>query len=121
MRIEFTVPGKPKSKSRPRFANGRAYTDAATRAAEVRIRECARRHAPSEPWDGPIVVEIAFHFRRPRDGRSYHLSRPDLDNLVKILDALNGLIWVDDAQLVRIIAEKYYSEVEHTWIRITRK
>lgn len=36
--------------------------------------------------------------------------RPDLDNLVKlVLDALNGVAYADDSQIVRIHAFKKYS------------
>lgn len=118
--VTFSVPSRPLAKGRPRFANGRAYTPATTREHEARIRAAAAKHAPDVPWDGPIVVRVSFRFRRPKDGRRHHLSRPDLDNLIKILDALNGLIWVDDAQLVRITAEKVYSETEATCITVRR-
>ena len=38
-------------------------------------------------------------------------GRPDLDNLIKALtDACNGIVWRDDAQIVRLMAEKRYSE-----------
>ena len=38
-------------------------------------------------------------------------GRPDLDNLVKALtDACNGIVWRDDAQIVRLMAEKRYGE-----------
>ncbi|HHK41746.1 MAG TPA: RusA family crossover junction endodeoxyribonuclease, partial [Planctomycetaceae bacterium] len=39
-----------------------------------------------------------------------HTSRPDLDNLVKSTkDALNGLAWRDDSQVVELSAGKCYA------------
>jgi len=37
-------------------------------------------------------------------------KRPDLDNVVKMLDALNEVVWRDDAQVVSGLIEKYYSD-----------
>jgi Holliday junction resolvase RusA-like endonuclease len=38
-----------------------------------------------------------------------HTSRPDLDNLIKtVLDALNGIAYTDDKQIVRLGATKAY-------------
>ena len=34
-----------------------------------------------------------------------------MDNYIKsTLDGLNGLLWEDDNQIVKIVAEKYYSD-----------
>jgi Holliday junction resolvase RusA-like endonuclease len=45
-------------------------------------------------------------------------TRPDLDNFIKILDALNGVFWVDDSQIIRIDATKQYGEPARTEIEI---
>lgn len=38
-------------------------------------------------------------------------ARPDIDNLVKaVTDALNGILWKDDSQIVSLSAEKRYGE-----------
>lgn len=52
-----------------------------------------------EPVKGDVVVKIAVH--RPQ-------RRGDLDNTLKVLlDALNGIAWQDDNQIVRIEAERH--------------
>ena len=39
------------------------------------------------------------------------IVKPDTDNYIKsTLDGLNGLLWKDDNQIVKIVAEKYYSD-----------
>lgn len=39
------------------------------------------------------------------------IVKPDTDNYIKsTLDGLNGLLWEDDNQIVKIVAEKYYSD-----------
>lgn len=40
---------------------------------------------------------------------SWHKGRADLDNLIKfVLDALNGVMYIDDHQIVSIKARKEY-------------
>jgi len=71
--------------------------------------------------DGPVCVDLAFYFDRPkshlngsgglrRGYSSSHIVKPDLDKLVRaILDSgTAGLVWRDDAQVVRLTATKNY-------------
>ena len=38
-------------------------------------------------------------------------TKPDWDNIGKaVCDALNGLVWKDDSQIVHATTEKYYSD-----------
>ena len=66
--------------------------------------------------DGCIEVKIQAYYGvknkklwgNPKD------TRPDVDNGIKsLLDALNGLAWEDDGQVVKITAEKYYSSFDY--------
>jgi Holliday junction resolvase RusA-like endonuclease len=55
--------------------------------------------AGAEPIVGPVRVEVSFWRSSKR--------RCDLDNLVKsVTDALNGLAYVDDQQIVELVARK---------------
>lgn len=46
-------------------------------------------------------------------------KKPDLDNLIKaILDGLNGVVFDDDAQVVRLVAEKRYSDCDSVVVEI---
>lgn len=130
-RITFTLPGTPSAKGRPRFANGRTYTDAKTRAAETSILAAYLVAAGARPpHDGPVEIDIVATFtaaeswpkwRRERAAASLwpHLSKPDLDNLVKILDGLNGRAWIDDSQITSITARKQYGPTASTAITLT--
>lgn len=43
------------------------------------------------------------------DGLLRPVSKPDTDNYVKaIADALNGVCYVDDSQVVSVVANKWY-------------
>ena len=72
----------------------------------------------SAPLEGPVALRVVFVLPRPKRliwkrremPRVPHTSRPDLDNLVKSTkDALNGLAWRDDSQVVELSAGKCYA------------
>ncbi len=45
------------------------------------------------------------------EGREMPTGKPDIDNMVKaIADGMNGVVWVDDAQIVTLAVQKVYSE-----------
>lgn len=55
--------------------------------------------------DGPVSVALTFHPKTTKQGRASE-TRLDLDNVIKVtLDALNGVAWVDDRQVVKLVAE----------------
>lgn len=55
--------------------------------------------------DGPVAVALTFHPKTTKQGRASE-TRLDLDNVIKVtLDALNGVAWVDDRQVVKLLAQ----------------
>lgn len=107
------IEGRPHPKERPRVTQrgGKAfaYTPKTTVQAEKEIAEC---------WDGPVFEgEVAVHLVFDNEGTAVIVERidldmksklrGDLDNYVKtVLDALNGVAWPDDSQVVKITAIK---------------
>lgn len=103
----------PVAKGRPRVGRfGAVYTPAKTRQFEARLRALARDQYKSDPVKGPISLRCRFFLPKPRTAprlRQYPDVRPDLDNLLKaVMDSLNGILWLDDAQVVDIITGKRY-------------
>jgi Holliday junction resolvase RusA-like endonuclease len=91
-RYEFTIPGDPVPKGRPRVVNGHTYTDARTINAERQVRS-AWVKGGFKLIRSPIRVELRFYRATAR--------RVDWDNLAKLTcDALNGAAWDDDNQIV---------------------
>lgn len=121
-RVEITVPGRPKAKARPRAGMGRIYTPKETEAEEAYVRELGRKAMRGEPpMRGPVRLTLEAVFEMPaswparvREMRQLpHLSKPDLDNIEKlILDALNGVAFEDDAQVCEVRKVKRYGEGE---------
>ena len=114
--IRFTIPGTavPKARARIVMQGGRAhsFTPEQTKEWEEAVRWLAAPHRPASPLQGALSVALAFYLPRPKHGKREHPSvRPDIDNYCKaILDALNGMMWVDDGQIVQLTASKAYGE-----------
>lgn len=122
MSVHIKVLGDPVAKGRPRFSRGAGgrptvYTDAKTASYELKIKQAAFGKF-DEPFSGPVSVELAVHVGIPRSWSKKRASeaenapcivKPDLDNYIKMLDALNGVAWVDDSQICEIKATKVYS------------
>ena len=110
--ISFIVPGRPVPKGRPRVVRGHAFTPAATVAAERKIALIARI-AGARPIGGPVSIRAIFIFADRR-------TRGDVDNLSKLaLDALNGVAFKDDRQVVRLYATIAEGPKPFTAITIT--
>ncbi len=89
----------------------------------------AAQAAIDAPLDGPVELRVIFMLPRPKRLvwkrramlRIWHTSRPDLDNLVKaVKDALTGIAWRDDCQVVGLSASKCYaSGTEHPGVELS--
>ena len=113
--VSFYVFGKVRGKGRPRFTRcGHAYTPKPTRDYERAIREAFENAPgrPPEPFSGPIAVCIMTYRQLPKStpksvSSEHDTHKPDIDNVAKIvLDALNGVAWEDDAQVVSLTVSK---------------
>jgi Holliday junction resolvase RusA-like endonuclease len=115
----------------PLRKNGRIIvnvTDAGGRRTRDWKREVARQAKAifsDKPW--ACQIEVEFHFTMPRlkshygtgakssllrlDAPRMHGVRPDLTKLIRAVeDACTGILWLDDALIVRQLASKRYGE-----------
>lgn len=117
MIITFTVPGRPTRWQRPgqgQLPDGTTYrfTDPTAVAGKKAIAFQAKRaFGLKRPATGPVLLRVVGIFGIPkswppklissaRQGRVFHTSDPDLDQLVKqVQDALVGIAYVDDNQV----------------------
>lgn len=133
MAIAFSVPGDPVPQPRPRVTtrggHGHAYTPANHPVHSYRRAVAAAAKAAGAGVHGDAVeIIIDFVFARPKSHlRKTGLAadapqwpRKDIDNLEKaVLDALNGVAWHDDSQVVRVVKSKSYGTEARTTVRIT--
>lgn len=133
--FDFTIPGKPCGKGRPRFYNGRAITPEKTVNYETLVKLAFRQTYPNaEPIAAkvgliatikayyPIPVSTSKKLQaRMRAGLMKPTVKPDTDNIAKIcLDALNGIAYHDDAQIVVLQVTKLYSDEPRVVVRLER-
>ena len=122
--VHIIVPGQPVGKGRPRFARGRTYTPARTKQYEQLIADQARAAVLDAGWDPtplPVKLTILAQFEIPKSWtqKKKHQAllgeitpgRPDIDNIAKaVLDALNGIAYQDDAQVMQLNVKKVYGQ-----------
>ena len=78
------------------------------------------------PTSKPLEVTHTFYFKRPAshygsgknsgvlkpNAPKYHTKTPDLTKVIRSTeDALTGIVWVDDCQVVRRTDEKCYADL----------
>lgn len=121
--ITIRLAGAPHGKGRPRFVRetGHAFTPAKTRSYEAALRIAAGEAMTGQtPMEGPVSVTVLACFPIPVSwskkkqlaavtGDIRPTGKPDLDNLLKALDALNEIVFRDDAQIVEAVITKTYS------------
>lgn len=76
------------------------------------------------PADGPFVADLVFVMPRPQRtpaATPAAIRRPDADKLARaVLDALTGVAWADDSQVVDLRARKRLAEPgEATGVHMT--
>jgi Holliday junction resolvase RusA-like endonuclease len=136
--ITFHVPGKAIGKhidyrivGKPPRQFIKPYKSTPTKQWMKLISDLARRAAPPKPWEGPICVEIEVTRRclklskKKTDamiaGRILPTTKPDNDNYAKaVCDAMSKIVYVDDAQIVRLVVTKQYGAIEGTKITVSR-
>jgi Holliday junction resolvase RusA-like endonuclease len=125
--LELEIPEIPVAQARPRVTRRggyfHAYTPTETVRAQTRVREWARKALGTSwrPVTGPVRLSVTVYRPAPTavpKGRlavALPTQRPDLDNYLKlVVDALtlnsDGFgVWVDDSQIVEVVASKRYA------------
>lgn len=119
------VPGEPKSTqtgSVVRLPSGRAFPRYRNSEWSNRVAMAAAAAPPHELFSGALKASLTFTRTRPaslKRGVDYPTTRPDLDGYAKkLLDALNGIVYRDDAQLVQITLVKRFGDMPGVEIRV---
>jgi crossover junction endodeoxyribonuclease RusA len=98
-----SLPYPPSANRYWRIAMNRLYPSAEAKAFK-RTAAVLARSAGIQPTPAPMAVSVTLHPKLTKKGEASK-TRIDLDNALKVtLDALNGIAWEDDSQVVGIIA-----------------
>ena len=134
MKLTFDI--EPVEQARPRatrMGRGiRLYDPKKVSVYKKQLAMMCKFQYKDQPLSGQLTVNLKFYrhvqssvSKKERKLRLIGAHRPtvkpDVDNYIKsTLDGLNGLLWEDDNQIVKIVAEKYYSDRPRIEIEVER-
>lgn len=120
----FVIPGTNRACITSANAKMKPFRSELTRMARATVSESNW----TEPLHGkhqPVTVTMIFGFRKPDSTpktRNYPSVKPDIDKLTRaVLDALTGVAFKDDGQVVTTIAHKVYCDVEFVTVTVEPK
>lgn len=131
--FSFVVPGIPTPWARA--GGGKSvvrFTPAKQRTAMGALKLiCASAMKGAAPFDGPLRLEVIAAYpwpaswsakKRAAPWARWKTSRPDIDNVcLKIVgDALNGVAWLDDAQIASAHSWKIYDAMPGLRVKVER-
>ena len=110
------IEAKPFPAPRPRVTKTGTYNDPKYTSYKKALGLIAKSKI-KKPLENEVKVTIVFFYETPKSWSkkkkelaNWHKSKPDIDNLIKtVLDALNGIAYKDDGQVVAIVASKMYT------------
>jgi Holliday junction resolvase RusA-like endonuclease len=116
----------PRQAHRTSFRGGGAKTfdPQSKKLIELRALTWCQLEEGHEPWskENPVCVTIECHFPIPKSwnvarkkmaaaGYEHHVYVPDVDNMAKLyMDAIKGIVFEDDSQVVGLMVVKSYQE-----------
>lgn len=138
MMLNIFIPGKPQGKGRARAFKTRSghighYTPEKTRTYEGLIQTHAiEALGVVRATRRPIKLSLLINYEIPQGWQKWKIQaacegliaptiKPDADNVVKaVKDALNGVAWKDDCQVVMMDIQKQYSITPGLLIQVTK-
>ncbi|MFV0515810.1 MAG: RusA family crossover junction endodeoxyribonuclease [Aminipila sp.] len=123
---KFTIPGEPTGKARPRVTRWGTHNTEKTVCYENLVKTAY----DGVLHEGNIEMTVKAYYSIPKQtskkkreqmakGEILPTKKPDCDNVLKIIaDALNKIAYNDDAQIVRAVVEKYFSDVPRVEVEI---
>lgn len=130
--MNFTVDGQPVPQPRARistrggFARGYVPKDHKIHLYRHAVATAAKAVCP-HPTDDQVIVKLCFTLARPPS----HMNKSgckknaplfpkcDCDNLAKgCLDAMTGIVWYDDSQVVELHIAKHYGTAGSTEVSV---
>ena len=125
----FTIPGPVVGKARartfynPKLGRSQTVTPEKTVLYENHIKNSYTQQADSRWFDKePLRMYIKAFYPIPKstskknrqlmiEGKLFPTKKPDADNVAKVVcDALNGVAYGDDTQIVKLSVEKVYTD-----------
>jgi len=125
---KYVLKGAPVAWARPVPAGKRVY-DSQKQLKLMGGIELERQHDNAPLFMGPLHLEARFYFPIPASRTkqlnvligTHHYFRPDLSNLIKLIeDMATGIVYKDDCLIASITAVKLYDVEPRTEFVITQ-
>ena len=128
--MKFTIPGSPTGKARPRVTRWGTHNTEKTILYENLVKMCYQEQC-QEYTEKPLIAFLEIYYGIPKSTPKKHIEpmlkgeirpckKPDIDNVCKIIfDALNGIAYKDDTQIVQLHATKFYGDTPHVSVMFT--
>lgn len=113
--ILFDVVGRPAPQGSKKHVGGGRFVEASKHLPAWRkaVTLAAKNVYSGDPFTDPVRVRIVFRLEKPKSTK-YDFApagKPDIDKLVRgCFDALSGVCFVDDAQVVSVEADKVWAD-----------
>lgn len=118
MRI-YTIPGNPIALKRARYCHRtRKIYNSQRNELLVLSLNIESQHDNAPLYEGPLHLDVTFFMpiktsnakKQKSMINTYHMFKPDVDNLVKLVaDISTGILYKDDALIASISARKVYA------------
>lgn len=127
--IFFTIPGEPVPFARAGALGKRRFTPKKQGDFMGAVRTIAARAMEgAAPIDGPVSMTVravylvpASWSKRKRAAAYWKASKPDADNVAKIIkDAISTIVFCDDAQVASLTVTKTYGPTAFVDVRVER-
>jgi Holliday junction resolvase RusA-like endonuclease len=132
--VKLVIPGIPVPQGRPKFRRTGTFVQTYDPQYKDKnfmlllLRREIEKIGFEGPLSGPLSVSFTFYLDvaeslavAKQSIKLWNLDnchKPDVDNLIKFWDFANGILWHDDRQIVKLTAQKKYSETPCTIIEI---
>lgn len=129
----FEIHLTPKPQKQTQFIARRGYCKGIdpSKQDKIQVQWQIRSYAPKDPFEGPLQIDLTFIVPMPKssgiktkqmlNGVILPIKRPDIDNLsYLVVNAMKGIIYDDDSQIVDLNLHKRYGEIPKTIVRITQ-
>ena len=120
MEIAFDVIGRPAPQGSKKSIGNNRFVESSKFLPAWRkdVRLAAENAVTVNGWEqvsGPVELEVMFYLDRPSSvstvKRPYPIVPPDIDKLLRsVQDSLTGVVYEDDAQIIRVLAWKVYAD-----------
>lgn len=128
MTVEFFMPMIPPTTTHQQkqvtVRNGKPvfYEPADLKVARAKLMVHLGQHLPEKIYTGPVrlITKWCFPITGNRKDGEYKYTRPDTDNLQKLLkDCISDCgFWKDDALVASEITEKFWAKLPGIYIKI---